>query len=143
MTARDQRLYHLLQLAAHRVKVQADRDAQEIAGITAAQAAVLFVVARNPDTTQRVVADQLKQQESAVTAMVGRLIDGALLTRTQSIDDGRAWALNLTPGGREALAKFHRPLDKLNTAIAHALGDESRVSAFAVALRAILDMKLD
>ena len=143
MTAQDQRLYHLLQLAAHRVKVHADRDAQAIAGITAAQAAVLFVIARTPNTTQRMVANQLKQQESAVTAMVGRLIEAALVTRTQSADDGRAWALNLTRAGEDALAKFRQPLDDLNGAITRALGGDARVGAFAVALRAILDMKLD
>ena len=41
-----ERLYHLLQTAAHRLKIRADRDSQKAGGVTAAQAAVMLVIAR-------------------------------------------------------------------------------------------------
>jgi len=138
--AAEHRIFHLLQLAAHKVKTRGDQDAQVIAGITAAQAAVLFVVrASGGATTQRAVAKQLKQQESAVTAMVGRLLGARLLTREPSAADGRAWTLRLTPKAEEALRQFRRPLDVLNARITKAVGGAAKVAALAKALKAIID----
>ena len=137
--ASEQRIFHLLQLAAHKVKTQGDRDAQAIAGITAAQAAVLFVVQTNGGTTQRTVAEQLKQQESAVTAMVARLLEAGLLTREPSAVDRRAWLLRLTPKAKRALRQFGPPLDALNARITKAVGGPGKVAALAKALRAIAD----
>lgn len=141
--ARDHRVFHLLQVAAHRVKTQADKRFLAGSGITAAQAAVLHVIARHPDATQRTVAQELKQQESAVTAMTGRLMDAGMLSRTQSLVDRRAWALNLTPKGETALAGFTTPLDELNAALTQALGGDAEVAAFAASLKALLDAELD
>ena len=54
-----ERLYHLLQTAAHRLKIRADRNSQKAGGVTAAQAAVMLVIARERGPTQRRVAEQL------------------------------------------------------------------------------------
>jgi DNA-binding MarR family transcriptional regulator len=134
------RIFHLLQLAAHKVKTRGDRDAQAIAGITAAQAAVLFVVrASGGATTQMAVAKQLKQQESAVTAMVSRLLDAGLLTREPSRADRRAWTLRVTPKAEDALRRFRRPLDALNARITKAVGGAAEVDTLARALKNIID----
>jgi DNA-binding MarR family transcriptional regulator len=136
-----ERLYHLLQTAAHRLKVRADRDMQGAGGVTAAQAAVMFVIAREPDgTTQKRVADQLKLNESAVTGMVGRLLDAGLVSRAPSPTDGRAWTVALTAEGAAALERFRLHLDALNTELTRALGGEAEVVRFAQQLRAILDL---
>ncbi|MES2895979.1 MAG: MarR family winged helix-turn-helix transcriptional regulator [Pseudomonadota bacterium] len=140
--ASDHRVFHLLQLAAHRVKTHADRNSLAKAGVTAAQAAVLHVLSRTPGATQKVVADQLKQQESAITAMAARLAEAGLLVRTPSAVDRRAWALNLTPAGEAALSGFRAPLDELNATLTEVLGGEAQVEAFAVSLKAILDADL-
>ena len=58
MSASKSRLYHRLQLAAHRVQKSADRALLAAAEITTAQAAVLTLVARGA-ITQREVATQL------------------------------------------------------------------------------------
>lgn len=135
-----ERLYHLLQTAAHRLKTRADRDSQAVAGVSAAQAAVMFVIQRDGGTTQRRVAEQLKLNESAVTGMVGRLMDAGLVSRTPSPTDGRAWTVALTETGAAALERFRGNLDILNREITAALGGEAEVVRFAEGLRAILEM---
>jgi len=135
-----ERLYHLLQTAAHRLKTRADRDSQGSAGITAAQAAVMFVIAREGGTTQRRVAGQLKLNESAVTGMVGRLMEAGFVSRAPSPTDGRAWTVGLTPSGEVALERFRGNLEILNAELTAALGGEAEVARFAAGLRAVLDI---
>lgn len=138
--AGEQRIFHLLQLAAHRVKTDGDRQSLDVAGISAAQAAVLFVVRKNPGATQRSVADALKIQESAVTAMVGRLVRDNLLTRRPAPEDRRAWRLELTDQAVAALDRFRPALDDLNRRITTAVGGAEAVEALAQALAAIIQM---
>ena len=140
--ASDHRVFHLLQLAAHRVKTHADRRSLALTGVTAAQAAVMHVISRAPDATQKAVADQLKQKESAITAMVARLMEGGFVHRAPSPTDRRAWALNLTPKGQSALSEFRAPLSELNATLTKALGGDAQVESFALDLKAILDAKL-
>lgn len=135
-----ERLYHLLQTAAHRLKTRADRDSQGAAGVTAAQAAVMFVIQREGGTTQRRVAEQLKLNESAVTAMVGRLMEAGYVDRRPSLTDGRAWTVSVTPGGAAALETFRVNLDAMNAEITAALGGEAEVARFAEGLRALLEI---
>lgn len=140
--ASDHRVFHMLQLAAHKAKTHADRGALAETGVTAAQAAVMHVISRTPGATQKQVADQLKQKEPAVTAMVGRLMEGGFLARAPSPTDGRAWALRLTTRGEAALAGFRAPLDQLNAGLTRALGGDAEVERFALMLKAILDAEL-
>jgi MarR family transcriptional regulator, organic hydroperoxide resistance regulator len=135
-----ERLYHLLQTAAHRLKTRADRDSQGVAGISAAQAAVMFVIQREGGATQRRVSEQLKLNESAVTAMVGRLMEAGLVDRAPSATDGRAWTVSLTDTGTAALEIFRVSLDAMNAEITAALGGEEAVVRFAEGLRALLEM---
>jgi MarR family transcriptional regulator, organic hydroperoxide resistance regulator len=133
-----ERLYHLLQTAAHRLKTRADRDSQGAAGVTAAQAAVMFVIQREGGTTQRRVAEQLRLNESAVTAMVGRLMEAGYVARAPSATDGRAWTVSLTEAGQTALETFRVNLDAMNAEITAALGGEAEVARFAEGLKALL-----
>ena len=135
-----ERLYHLLQTAAHRLKTRADRESQAMAGISAAQSAVMFLIAREPGTTQRRVAEQLKLNESAVTGMIGRLMTAGFVARAPSPTDGRAWTVTLTADGERALEQFRLSLDLLNRDLTAALGGEAEVVKFAASLKAILKM---
>ena len=117
-SARELRLYHKLQIAAHRLQTEADRAVQEAAGVTTAQSAVLALVARAKGaTTQRAVATQLGINESAVTAMAARLIGLGLLERTRDPDDARAWRLGLTREGHAVMKRIARPFGALNARI--------------------------
>jgi DNA-binding MarR family transcriptional regulator len=117
MSASKARIYHRLQLAAHRLHKRADRVVLEAAEITTAQAAVLAVVAAGGVVAQRSVADQLGLNESAVTAMVGRLLKLGLLDRAHDETDARAWRLRVSEAGRAALKKIEKPFRGINQSI--------------------------
>lgn len=134
MSIADERIYHLLQLAAHRMRVYADEQCLAAAGITTAQAAALRIISGKPGITQRGVALALKQRESAMTAMVKRLCDAQLLERQERENDSRAWALFLTEKGEGALANIRAPLDQINARLSIAIGSRD-AGQFAEILR--------
>jgi DNA-binding MarR family transcriptional regulator len=103
MNASKLRLYHRLQIAAHGLRKAADRAVLEAGGVTTAQAAVLAIVAARETATQRDVANALRINESAVTAMATRLIKLGILERIRSGTDNRAWCLSLSSAGLMAL----------------------------------------
>lgn len=141
MPAERNRIYHLLQIAAHRMRVRADREALAAASISAAQAGVLFVIEATPGITQRRLAQALRLGEPAVTAIVGRLLEARLVARRRSDADARAVALVLTSDGSAALAAVRPALARMNAALAEAIGEE-RLSALAADLEAIAALPL-
>ncbi len=114
-------VYHLLQTVAQQLRKQADEAGMAAAGVSAAQGAALFAIERSPGLSQREVAKALKQQESAVTTMVSRLLAAELITRTPRSDDPRTLSLNLTDKGRDALVRLRAELDAINQAIEQSL----------------------
>ncbi|HKK53264.1 MAG TPA: MarR family transcriptional regulator [Myxococcota bacterium] len=124
MSASRARLYHRLQIAAHRLRRRADGALLEAAGVTTAQAAVLSLVADRGSCSQREIAQALGQQESAMTAMVRRLIEAGLIVRIRDERDGRAWRLSLTPEGRTALEAARGPFAEIDRALEEALGPD-------------------
>jgi len=123
MTARSTRFYHALQIAAHRLQKQADQALMEAAGISTAQSAVLVIVSASPGLRQNQVAALLGLNESAVTAMVTRLLKLGLLSRTRSAEDSRAWELSITAEGEAALKAIEAPFAAVNALIDDVLGD--------------------
>lgn len=124
MSAQKARLYHRLQIAAHRVQKAADRAVLEAAEVTTAQAAVLAIVAGQAPITQREIAGQLGVNESAVTAMANRLVSAGLLKRLRDAADARAWRLELTGDGRAALKRLDKPFKRVNQAMEEVLSAE-------------------
>ena len=126
-------VYHLLQVVAQQLRKQADEAGMAAAGVSAAQGAALFAIERSPGLSQREVAKALKQQESAVTTMVSRLLAAELITRTPRSEDPRTLSLDLTEKGRDALIRLRAELDVINRGIAEALSpDELQVLAPAL-----------
>lgn len=140
-SARDQRVLHLLQLAAHHLRTHSDRRGLETAGVTTAQAGALFVIAGQPGVTQKEIALALKLRESAVTAMIGRLLEARLVERSSSASDKRAWSLQLTDKGEKALLALRIELDQINAKLGEALGEDG-MQQLSAALRAIIGLKL-
>jgi MarR family transcriptional regulator, organic hydroperoxide resistance regulator len=136
MSVSDERIYHLLQLAAHRMRIFADEQCIAAAGITTAQAALLHIVSGKAGITQRGVAAALKQRESAMTAMVKRLCEADMLERRENERDSRAWALFLTEKGKAALLEIGQPLDLINERLTKAIG-LTEVSQVAEILRSL------
>lgn len=134
----DQRVFLLLQQAAHRLRIWADRRCVELAGVTTAQVGALFALHDAPGSTQRELAAALGQRESAVTAMVRRLLESGLVSRHPSPDDHRAHLLTLTPAGEATLATVRPIVAEFNAMLRRVLGADGP-AALATALRALRD----
>jgi len=125
--ARDERLYFHLQVAAARLRTEADRHCIDQAGITTAQAAALAVIHERPGVSQRALARTLRQTEPSITTLVRRLIAAGLVDRTVDPGDGRARALVLTESGAAALGSVDTAFSVINEHIdAQLTGDEVR-----------------
>lgn len=131
-------LYFRLNLAAHRLRVLADQHLLDAAGITAAQAGVLLIVADAAEPVrQRDLARLLRQRESAVTTMVERLVQAGFVARERPPGDARAWLIVLTPAGEQALAAVRAATGALNARAFAGLAETER-AALATALDQIL-----
>jgi DNA-binding MarR family transcriptional regulator len=130
MSAQKLRLFSRLQLAAHHVKKTADRHIDDAINLTAAQAAVLSILANDKGHSQHEVAKILGINESAVTAMVNRLVRHGYIVRERSESDKRAWNLLLTDEGRAALLSARTAFDGINRIIEQEL-TKQEVEQFA------------
>src|SRR6185312_4959536 len=110
----------------------------EIAGVTTAQVGALFALHDAPMSTQRELAAALGQRESAVTAMVRRLLDAGLVRRHPSPDDHRAHLLALTTAGEEALTLIRPVVAEFNAMLRRLLGADGP-PALAAALQTLRD----
>ncbi|WP_108810698.1 MarR family transcriptional regulator [Sphingorhabdus sp. Alg231-15] len=124
MSASKQRLYWRLQLAAHFLQKRADRELKRKANITTAQTGVLAVIANGSEVTQKDIATALGLNESAVTAMVRRLIALDYVTRQRSEVDQRSRLLTLTDLGKEVQQNVRPPFKKINDKIEDVLDDD-------------------
>ena len=136
-TAAELRLYFLLQLAAHLLKKVADARLQESAGLSTAQAAVLAIVSSRQPISQRAVARELRQNESAMTAMVARLLKLGYVARVRSKADERTWDLRMTQLGTTALEAARPAFSTINNALENALENTERRN-LAVGLKKII-----
>jgi DNA-binding MarR family transcriptional regulator len=123
MSEPDQRLFFLLQRAAHRLRITADRRCLAAAGVTTAQLGALFAVQDQPGITQRELARILGLRESAVTAIAGRLTMAGLLLKQAHPREHRAVVLELTEAGAAALRAAQPEVDRLNEDLRALLGD--------------------
>jgi DNA-binding MarR family transcriptional regulator len=124
MVEPDQRLYYLLQRAAHRLRTTLDRRCLAVAGVTTAQLGALFAVQEEPGITQQGLAHALGLRESAVTGLVGRLTTAGLLSRQAHPRQHRAVVLELTKDGEAALEAARPEIDRFNAEVRTLLGDD-------------------
>jgi len=123
MSASKHKLYWRLQLAAHFLQKHADGELLKKGNITTAQTGVLTVIANGSNVSQKDVAVALGLNESAVTAMVKRLIALKYIKRQQSNADKRVRLLTLTKSGIDAQKNVRPPFKKINDQIEATLSD--------------------
>lgn len=104
-------------MAAHRLDKAANQVLIEAAGVTTSQASVLITIRENPDIRQNLIAMKLGLNESAITAMINRLIGMELVVRNRSDQDARAWELRVTEKGIEAIQALDIPFRQFNQLI--------------------------
>ena len=127
MSEPDQRLFFLLQRAAHRLRTTVDRRCLAAAGVTTAQLGALFAVRDRPGITQQQLARTLGLRESAVTALAGRLTTAGLLLKQAHPREHRAVVLELTEAGAAALRAAQPEVDRFNAQMRELLGDDGFV----------------
>lgn len=127
MSEPDQRLFFLLQRAAHRLRTTVDRRCLAAAGVTTAQLGALFAVRDRPGITQQELARVLGLRESAVTALVGRLTTAGLLLKRAHPREHRAVVLELTESGSAALSAAEPEVDRFNAELRALLGEDGFV----------------
>ena len=131
MTARKQRFYSRLQIAAHTLKKISDRQLLEVAGVTTAQMSALAIIESEEATTQTLLAKELGLNDSAITAMMRRLIDLNLVERVRDDNDGRSWLLKLTKSGSEAVRKTGSIEDEASAKVDELLGEKTIATVVA------------
>lgn len=117
LSARKLRIFHKLQIAAHHLQKKADREIATVSELTTAQVAVLWILSKAENQTQKDVAVALGFNESALTAMIGRLVRLGYAEKKRGEKDRRAWAINLTTHGRKELSLTSTPFKSVNTTI--------------------------
>lgn len=85
-------------------------QASSAAGLTLAQYRVLVFVADRPQRASALAA-KVDVQRATLSTIVAGLERAGLLQRAAVEEDGRGVQLQLTPGGRQALAGVERALD--------------------------------
>ena len=138
MSASKHKIYYLLQRTAHLLKKKADAKLINVGSITTAQAAALMIIRENAPVKQNFIARRLGQTESAINAMVSRLLIDDYITKTRSQSDSRAWDLTPTSKGLAALVNLKTAFEEINQAIDNTLY-EYQIEELATMLEALLD----
>jgi DNA-binding MarR family transcriptional regulator len=120
----DRRLFLLLEIAARRMNREADSRLKAEAGVTAAQAAVLFLLARRGERRMGEIGDMLSLNPPAVTGLINRMEGLSLVTKVISRADKRSAVVSLTEKGRAMSDSADLVLRDLNNELEHKLGDD-------------------
>lgn len=131
MPASNDRIYFLLQIAAHQLRKEADTALLQKAGLTTAQIAVLNLIASGKQVNQRELAQQLHQNESAMTAMVQRLLKAGHIKRHRNPKDGRNWVLEITETGQQVLEDGRSAFKTINAKLDKTIGAKGTKSLAA------------
>ncbi|WP_158588495.1 MarR family winged helix-turn-helix transcriptional regulator [Henriciella mobilis] len=133
------RLYSRLQIAAQLLRKVTDRQLVEVAGITGPQLGVLTRVAAAKELNQTRLARDLRLNDSAITAMVRRLIGLGMLAKARSKTDSRSWVLTLTKEGEAAIDKAGKQALSINARIEKEFGADG-LDAFVTKLNRLIEI---
>ena len=100
--ASDRRLFFLVHRAHRALFGYANRRMTDALGVTMAQLAAVYYVAKNDGCSLSDIANVLDMNKSAVTALARRLETSGVLRREPNPDDARGTRLFLTEQGRTA-----------------------------------------
>jgi MarR family transcriptional regulator, organic hydroperoxide resistance regulator len=120
----DRRLFLLIEIAARRLNREADKRLKAEAGVSAAQAGVLFLLLRRGQRRMGSLSKTLSLNPPAVTGLVDRMVRAGLVTKTTDQTDGRGAMVTLTPEGTQAAERADGVLRELNAGLEADLGDD-------------------
>ena len=121
-----------------RVLGESARLAQGQTGITGAQLFVLRVLSDHPGLSINELAERTMTHQSSVSAVVSRLVESGLVTRSPAPDDRRRQLVTMTPRGRALHRTAPAVAQEILVEALRALAPERR-RALAMSLRALTD----
>lgn len=122
--AHDRRLYFLLNVGQRRVQRWIDTRSAEHAGVSAAQAGVLFYLMRHEHALVGEVGAALQLSPSSMTGLANRMMSAGLLERRADENDGRATRLSITAAGQAVIGQARVVLGDLNDKLHDGFSEE-------------------
>jgi MarR family transcriptional regulator, organic hydroperoxide resistance regulator len=113
----DKRLYFLLNVAQQALRKHVDEEGMERTGLTSAQMAVLFYIAKHDGCLLKDLGEGLGVKNAAITGLVARTEKTGCIKRKASALDGRATHLHLTAKGQRRLEEIKRLNDELGRSL--------------------------
>ncbi|MEH2622225.1 DNA-binding MarR family transcriptional regulator [Bradyrhizobium sp. AZCC 1719] len=119
---REHRLVFLLNVAQRRLQRWMAARTQN-SGVTAAQSGLLFILGQRDGVLMGEAGAALDLGPPGISGLVDRMTTANLIERRADPDDGRAWRLWLTPGGRAAMAQSKAGLADVNARLTEGFTD--------------------
>ena len=116
--------YTLLKAAQKRVERWIEAEAEQIEGVTAAQAGLVLYLGKHDGAAIGDAAEALDVAPSAMTGLVDRMTRAGYVERRPDPTDGRGQRLHLTDQGWAARNKAVALLDDLNQRMGEGLSAE-------------------
>ncbi|MGJ3232624.1 MAG: MarR family winged helix-turn-helix transcriptional regulator [Oceanicaulis sp.] len=135
----DRRLYLLIEIAARRLHREAESRLAAEAGVSASQAAVLFLLLRRGERRMGAIGETLALGAPAVTGLVGRMEKAGLVIKRKDAGDRRGALVDLTEAGRQAAERADRTLRGFNADLADRLGEEDAEIVYTALTRLAAD----
>jgi DNA-binding MarR family transcriptional regulator len=120
----DRRLYLLVEIAARRLHREVDSRLTKEAGVSASQAAVLFLLLRRGERRLGSIGEILALGAPAVSGLIGRMEKSGLVTRRKDAKDKRGALVDLSEHGRIAAERADAILRSYNTELDERLGED-------------------
>ncbi len=121
----DRRLFLLTEIAARRLNRAADLRLKTEAGVSAAQAAVMFLLLRRGERRMGAISEVLSLNPPAVTGLVDRMVKARLVKKKTDPADRRSAVVALTDSGRDAAERADAILKDMNAALEDTLGEDA------------------
>ena len=131
----DRRLYLLIEIAARRLHRDADARLTAEAGVTASQAAVLFLLLRRGERRMGAIGEVLALGAPAVTGLVSRMETTGLVTKRKDSADRRGALVDLTEAGRRAAERADQVLRSFNAELSERLGEDDADTVYQALTR--------
>lgn len=111
----NKRIFFLLNIAHKKLFKHVDKVCEQTLDASVTQLAALMYIEKQPGCKQKDLATTLDLNKSAITGLVNRMENNALLTRKESEDDARAIKLWPTKLGLEKVEKLKPLIGQLNS----------------------------
>jgi MarR family transcriptional regulator for hemolysin len=139
---KDRRPYLLIEITARRLHREVDAQLSKAAGVTASQAAVLFLLLRRGERRVGTIGEVLALGAPAVTGLVNRMHASGLVIKRKDPSDKRGALVDLTEIGRYAAEKADVVLRDFNLEVEDRLGPENAELFYEALTRLATDSDL-